>query len=213
MDDTPSGAAARSSGARDADRHSDDVESVRIGAKLKHARLTLGYTLRELADIVGCSESMVSKVENDRLRPSLAMLHRFASALGTNMAALLSEEDDLSNPVRIFPAEKRKRVQVNSKAAGIGTWFERIVPTGRGGLLQANILNVAPGGESDGVVDHVGEDFGYVIEGELELIVDGAIYPVREGDAFFFPSTLPHGHRNRSLRKARVLWVNTPPTL
>ena len=64
---------------------------VRIGMRLKHARLSKGYTLRELANIVKCSESMISKVENDKLRPSIAMLHRFSQALETNIASLISE--------------------------------------------------------------------------------------------------------------------------
>src|SRR6185312_7676666 len=54
---------------------------VRIGARLKHARLAKGYTLKQLAMVVDCSESMISKVENDKLRPSIAMLHRFSQAL------------------------------------------------------------------------------------------------------------------------------------
>jgi transcriptional regulator with XRE-family HTH domain len=188
-------------------------EDMQIGARLKHARLTRGLTLRQLADLVACSESMISKVENEKLRPSLAMLHRLASALGTSMAALFSDEDDKLGPVRIFPSEKRHRVEVDPRPGSKGMWFERIIPTGRNGLLQANILNIPPGSRSDGFVEHTGEDFGYVIEGEVEIIVGGVSYPVKAGDAFFFPSSLPHGHRNTGKRFARVLWVNTPPTL
>jgi transcriptional regulator with XRE-family HTH domain len=186
---------------------------MQIGLRLKHARLTKGLTLRHLADLVDCSESMISKVENEKLRPSLAMLHRLANALDTSMAALFSENDDSLGPVRIFPADKRHRVEVDPKFGGQGKWFERMIPLGPNGLLQANILNIPPGSRSDGFVDHAGEDFGYVIEGELEIIVGGVSYAVKAGDAFFFPSSLPHGHRNDSARVARVLWVNTPPTL
>ena len=186
---------------------------MQIGARLKHTRLSKGLTLRHLADLVDCSESMISKVENDKLRPSLSMLHRLASALDTSMAALFSDNDDSLGPVRIFPADKRHRVDVDPKFGGQGIWFERIVPVGNNGLLQANILNIPPGSSSDGFVEHAGEDFGYVIEGELELLVAENSYCVKAGDAFFFPSSLPHGHRNTGIRVARVLWVNTPPTL
>jgi len=59
------------------------------GRRIRHARLMKGYTLRQLADVVECSESMISKLENSRLSPSLAMLHRLADALDTTVPDLL----------------------------------------------------------------------------------------------------------------------------
>ena len=55
---------------------------IRIGIRLKHARLTKGLSLRQLADEVGCSESFISKIENDKVRPSFSTLHRIVAALG-----------------------------------------------------------------------------------------------------------------------------------
>ncbi|HVW93868.1 MAG TPA: cupin domain-containing protein [Devosia sp.] len=185
----------------------------RIGSKLKHARLLRGYTLRELAATIDCSESMLSKVENDKLRPSISFLHRLAKALGTNIAELFSESSDLEGPVHVFPAEHRMRVTEDLEFGDAGKWFERIVPVDRAGLLQALIHNIPPGSESDGLVSHVGEELGYIIDGELEVIVDGRTYTVSTGDIIFFPSSLSHGYRNTSDRFCRMLKVNTPPSL
>jgi transcriptional regulator with XRE-family HTH domain len=185
----------------------------RIGSRLKHARLLQGHTLRELADTIQCSESMLSKVENDKLTPSIAFLHRLASALGTSIADLFAESSYPGDPVRIFPADRRARIVENSEAGETAAWFERIAPVDRNGLLQAIILNIPPGTQSDGLVEHVGEEIGYVIEGELELTVDGRSYFVRPGDMVFFPSNLPHGYSNNGDIVCRMLWVNTPPTL
>ncbi|MEL6337206.1 MAG: cupin domain-containing protein, partial [Pseudomonadota bacterium] len=71
---------------------------------------------------------------------------------------------------------------------------------------------VAAGGRSDGVISHLGEEVGFLLEGELELEVDGQRYQLRPGDSFYFSSDRPHGYRNLSSTEARVLWVNTPPT-
>lgn len=186
---------------------------VRIGMRLKHARLSKGYTLQQLADIVQCSESMISKVENDKLRPSIAMLHRFSQALETNIAALISEPDPNGQLVNIIRGEQRPRIHVDPEWQGAeGVWLERVIPPTVGGLLQAHVLNLAPNGRSDGLITHTGEELGFVITGEVELEVADATYSLKAGDSFFFPSSLGHGYHNKSKQVTRILWVNTPPS-
>ncbi|CAM3691830.1 HTH cro/C1-type domain-containing protein [Bordetella sputigena] len=188
-------------------------EPMRIGAKLKHARLLQGYTLKELADIVECSESMLSKLENDKLASSIGFLHRLASALGTSIAALYSDEDNFSGPVHVFHANRKVRSVADPESLDQGVRFERIVPIDRNGLLQALVHTIPPGARSGGAVSHAGEELGYIIEGEVEVTVDGKSYVVRQGDLIFFPSSLPHGYHNKGAKVARMLKVNTPPSL
>jgi transcriptional regulator with XRE-family HTH domain len=186
---------------------------LRIGSKLKHARLLQGYTLKELADIVGCSESMLSKLENDKLASSIAFLHRLANALRTSIAELYSEDDNFSGPVHVFHADRRVHSQDDPDFPQKGVRFERIVPIDRNGLLQALVHSIPPGARSDGTVSHAGEELGYIIEGEIEVLVDGKSYLVRQGDLIFFPSSLPHGYYNKGDKMVRMLKVNTPPSL
>lgn len=185
---------------------------LRIGSKLKHARLLQGFTLKELADIVGCSESMLSKLENDKLASSIAFLHRLANALRTSIAELYSEDDNFSGPVHVFHADRRVSVD-DPESQQKDVRFERIVPIDRNGLLQALVHSIPPGGKSGGTVSHAGEELGYIIEGEIEVSVDGKSYVVRQGDLIFFPSSLPHGYYNKGDKVVRMLKVNTPPSL
>lgn len=186
---------------------------VRIGMRMKYARLSKGYTLAQLASIVECSESMISKVENDKLRPSIAMLHRFSQALGTNIASLISEPDPNANLVSIIRGDARPRIHVDAEWQGAdGVWLERVIPPTPGGLLQSHVLNLAPNGRSDGLISHTGEELGFVITGEVDLEVAGTVYKLGAGDSFFFPSSLEHGYRNKGKQVTRILWVNTPPS-
>lgn len=184
----------------------------RIGSKLRHARLLQGHTLKELADIVGCSESMLSKLENEKLTPSISFLHRLANALGTSIAELFAETETDDGPAHHFPAGRRARVEDQGRGRE-GAWFERILPVTKSGLLQAIVLNIPPGVKSDNDVDHIGEEIGYLIEGELNVFVDGKRYSLKPGDLLFFSSSLPHGYHNTGDTVARILWVNTPPSL
>ena len=183
---------------------------VRIGARLRHARLMRGLSLRDLAGQVGCSVSALSKIEGQKANPSITMLHRICSALETNMAALFSEGVGVSVVTR---AKDRPILQTDQVRRGEGILLERLIPHSAGSLLQGNIHQVEPGGGSDQGLQHEGEEMGYVIEGMLELIVDGVTYLAETGDSFFFRSDLPHSYRNPSdSHLTRVVWINTPPT-
>lgn len=66
---------------------------VRIGTGIRHARITLGIRLQDVAARVGCSESLISKIENGRTLPSLTTLHRIADALQTTVGRLCATAD------------------------------------------------------------------------------------------------------------------------
>ena len=61
--------------------HTQPKTELRFGTKLKHARLTRQLRLKDIAARAGCSESMLSKIENDKVAPSVGLLHRIVSAL------------------------------------------------------------------------------------------------------------------------------------
>jgi len=178
---------------------------IRVGGRLKHARLLKKLTLKQVASAAGCSESLLSKVENSKAYPSLPMLHRIAVALGTNMAALMAIQEKAS--VVSTPEER-----TNYVVHGHGIRLERVIPYAEGHLLQSNIHWIAPGASLEGEIAHEGEELGYMLEGEIELTVGGRRYRAGVGAAFHFRSELPHSYRNVSDRPARVIWVSTPPT-
>ena len=181
-----------------------------IGAHIKHARHNRRQSLRQLADIVGCTESFLSKVENDKVRPSLTMLHKIVVALGISVAKLFSEKRDNSSPVTVLKSGTRLTLATGQIRNGKGISLESLLPVSSTVLLEANIHHVASGGSSRGFIKHQGEEMGYVLEGELELLVAKKTFSVKKGDSFFFSSHLPHGYRNPGPVTAKILWVNTP---
>lgn len=184
-------------------------EKSRIGGQIRYQRRLRGMTLQSLATKAACSESMVSKVETGRVNPSLTMLSRLAKALGVNVSTFFV--DDQLNDV-VMRSGARPRLDTDALRRGDGVTLERLAPYADGCMLQANIHIIAIGGRSDGVISHLGEEVGFLVEGELELEVDGRRYHLRPGDSFYFQSDRPHGYRNLGNTEAKVIWVNTPPT-
>jgi transcriptional regulator with XRE-family HTH domain len=184
-------------------------KDLKVGSKLRQARRIKALRLKQLADAVGCSESLLSKIENERARPSLKMLHNIVSCLGITIGSLFTEPDEQRGIVR-RPGE-RPIIRMDSITTD-GVRLECLVPEGGGKALYGSIHIVEPGGGSAGSIRHDGEEIGFVLEGTFELTVEDKCYLLHPGDSFFFESHLPHGYRNPGTVTSKVLWINSPPT-
>jgi transcriptional regulator with XRE-family HTH domain len=185
-------------------------DELRVGARLRHARLLSGMLLRDLAEKAGCSESMASKIENDKVTPSLTTLHRLCKALNMTVSSMLNSEPP--QPWTILRAGERRIIGHAKAKNGEGTNAEVLIPSTDGRLLEGFVVVIKPGGHSGGILQHKGEEVGYVIEGSLELEIDGKVHHLAAGDSFHFPSDLPHRYANAGTTTMRAVWINTPPS-
>ncbi len=191
--------------------HSRAAISPRIGFRLKRERRLRGLRLKDVADATGLSLSLISKIENNKASPSLSTLHRVAQALDTSVSALFAL-DEATEKVVYHPHERPVAGKVQTMVEWDGIEAEIMVPFVHGRLLEGFVFIMEPGGHSGGVLQHEGEECGYVLEGQLELTVGEKSYILKRGDSFFFPSDIPHAYRNPGKVVARVIWINTPPT-
>lgn len=193
-----------------AENASGTPKELQLGTKLRHARKVHGLRLKEVAEAAGCSESLLSKIENGRANPSVQMLHRIASVLGANFNTLFASEAVDADVVSRVGT--RVLIDTDQLRRGQGIALERLIPYAPEHLLQGNVHIIAPGGESEGLIDHAGEEVGYVLEGQLELVVGEREFELSAGDSFHFRSDIPHRYRNPGEVVTRVVWINTPPT-
>jgi len=183
---------------------------ITVGEKLRHARRLQNLTLKSVADRVACSESMLSKIERGRVKPGLDLLARLAETLNASVAALFSEPESMG--VVVYQDGERPVIEVGGNAEGVApTILQRLVPLADGRLLNGNVHIVPPGGVTSGTLIHQGEEVGFIVEGYIELTVDGKVSLLGAGASFYFSSTLPHSYRNIGTDTARIVWVNSPP--
>jgi transcriptional regulator with XRE-family HTH domain len=181
---------------------------VKIGSQVRHYRLVRRLMLRTLAEQAGCSESLLSRIENNLVTPSLSTLHRICKVLNVGVAALLEETADTT--CTVYSAGERP---VLARAMGSNNIeAEAFTPNAASQLLEGLIVVLEQGGHSEGEIAHDGEECGYIIEGEMELVVAGKIYNLSPGDTFAFKSSQTHSYRNTGSGPTRIVWVNTPPT-
>jgi transcriptional regulator with XRE-family HTH domain len=180
-----------------------------IGLRLRYERRARRMRLKDLADSAGCSESLLSRIENNIVMPSLTTLHRLCRALEISVPELLRPPDVTSCVV--YRQGDRANYPSDGPLQGDGK-AEILVPFEEGRLLEAHIWHVPSKGKWCGPYQHVGEETGYVLNGALELVVNDETHIIRAGDSFFFKSDLSHSYRCHGDEDCRIIWVNTPPT-
>jgi transcriptional regulator with XRE-family HTH domain len=184
------------------------IESLQVGARVRHARILNGMRMRDLAESVGCNESMISKIEAGKVTPSLVLLNKIVTALNRDLGSFFGLEIDAHKLVQ--RPEDRMVVSGDALRGGKGVTYERLVPLAAGNLLEANIHVVEPGGEKYDSITHQGEAVGLLLAGEIDLTIDGVVHRMKAGDSFFFKAHLDNSYRNVGPEIARIMWVNTP---
>lgn len=173
------------------------------GGRLRELRLAHGLSLREAGARAGLSVSFLSALERNTSGASVATVQRLTRTYGSTVLELFAPTR--SGGRRVRPHE---RPTLDLGDAGV-----RIEQLARGAVqLEPQLFVLSPGSTSDGAYAHAGEEFMFVLDGDLTVwLGDKERYRLSTGDALSFPSTLPHRWRNAG-RETRLLWINTPPT-
>ncbi len=174
-----------------------------IGAKIRDLRLKNGLTQEELADRAELSKGFISQLENDLTSPSIATLIDILTLLGSNLSEFFSDDD---KEQLIFT---REDFFVKETENSTVTW---IVPTAQKNMLEPIIVELEENACLDPDIPHEGEEFGYVLEGAVEVTVGDRKGIARAGETFYFSSDRKHFIKNAANGKSKILWVSCPPT-
>ena len=167
------------------------LSAVAMGARVRALRRARGLTLEGLAAASGVSRSMISEIERGGRAPTVLVLDRIATALGSSIARLTQDEsryepvllarDDQA--VLADPAGWERRI-LSPVLPGVEFEFMR---TTLGCLVDAGTyLPHAPGSR----------EYVAVERGTLELALDGTASRLGEGDSIFYPGDCHHGFAN-----------------
>jgi DNA-binding transcriptional MerR regulator/quercetin dioxygenase-like cupin family protein len=173
-----------------------------IGTRLRQLRSRRKLSLAEVADAVGISVGFLSAMERSQMTGSVGTLRKLARFYKTNILEFFDATGASSRRVR--PAE-RKVLE-----AGAGVRME-LLAWGNA-VMEPHLFRIAPDAGSGDSYTHEGEEFIFVLRGDLEITIDGDQYLLKPGDSFYFESNTPHRWKNPGRKETWLLWVNTPPT-
>jgi DNA-binding transcriptional MerR regulator/quercetin dioxygenase-like cupin family protein len=172
-----------------------------IGAHLRQLRERRQLSLADVARAVGISVGFLSALERSQMSGSVGTLRKLARFYKTNILDFFDAHEGRSRQVR--PAE-RKVLEGDGVRMELLAWGNTV--------MEPHLFRIAPEAGSGDSYAHEGEEFIYVLRGDLEIAIQSDKYRLKPGDSFYFESATPHRWRNPGRRETWVLWVNTPPT-
>ncbi len=201
----PAGIAAilQSKGKKEREPTSRKHRRKAVAQELLQLRQDHRLTLAEAAQKTGLSVSFLCSLEHGYSKPSIATLQKLARLYETNVLSFFADKDDSRRLVRTCD---RKVLIPNP-----GVQME-LLAFGKK-AMEPHLFRIAPGADSGGSYSHEGEEFIYVLQGKLEMWIDGIEHYVLEtGDSLYFDSTAAHRWQSLSEKETLLLWVNTPAT-
>jgi transcriptional regulator with XRE-family HTH domain len=173
-----------------------------IGEKIKDLRLSCNLTQEELADRCELTKGYISQIENDLTSPSIATLIDILSALGTNLKEFFDEPDDEKV---VFKKDEFIEKVVD------GYTLSWVVPNSQKNVMEPIHIVINPDSRTEDDYAHEGEEFGYVLEGEVVLVLGKKRFTVKKGESFYFSPNKTHYLINKKNKKAVLIWVSCPP--
>ncbi len=78
--------------------------------------------------------------------------------------------------------------------------------------MEPILVLLTPGGSTYPDNPHEGEEFGYVLDGQIAIHLGQRVIKARKGESFMLQPQVPHFLSNPGKRPARILWVSSPPS-
>ncbi|WP_116142317.1 helix-turn-helix domain-containing protein [Trinickia diaoshuihuensis] len=177
-----------------------------LGPKIRSLRQHLSLTLDEVATSAGISAPFLSQVERGLARPSVSTLMAIARVLGVKIQYLLDA-----------PRDERYVARGDRLTffgfADADNRFARLTQVTEGGQMEALLVRIPAGQKLDKITARAGEQFWYVLSGNLTLTLEDKTYEFREGDSAHYDSTDAHHWHNTGEQDALLMWVGTPSLL
>ena len=173
-----------------------------IGKKIKRMRNQKGLTQEELADRCELTKGYISQLENNLNSPSIATLTDILSALGSNLAEFFHEETEEKV---VF--SKNEFIEKDSD----GVLWNWLIPNAQKNMMEPVLVELSEGVSTTGDIPHEGEEFGYVLDGKIAIVLGNKSHICKKGEAFYYPANKPHSIMNKGNGKAKFLWISTPP--
>jgi len=181
---------------------------VRVGERIKELRERKGLSLKEVADLTGFSTALLSQMENHLVSPSLGTIIKMARALSVKVGDFLGETE--GEPFTIVRKDERKMVSRFASKEGVkyGYSYESLGFDKKDRHMEPFIVTLEPATVKAAKTSvHEGEEFIFVLEGEMEVILGNHTDILYPGDSIYYDSTIPHKVQCHEDKVTRILAV------
>ncbi|SNB47764.1 helix-turn-helix domain-containing protein [Geobacter sp. DSM 9736] len=189
-----------------------EVRELRLGEKIRKLRQERRLTLQELSELSGLSKPLLSQIENDQVIPPLATLLKIAKGLKVGIHFFFEEEGDRQKFVLVRGSEGGMSTRRPKSDITQGYLYRPLAPGVRHKKIEPFLVEFQLTEWDDSYYyRHEGEEFIYLVEGELEFHYAGEKMVLKPGDSIYYDSSEPHGYVSVGEKKARAVAVLHSP--
>ena len=188
------------------------IEDMHIGEKIKKLREEKGMSLAELAEKSGFSSALLSQIENHMISPPLGTLIKLAGAMDVAIGYFF--EDKAEAPFVIVRAKERRHVSRVASKEGVkfGYSYESLAQDKKNRYMEPFLVTLEPATKKDrNAYSHEGEEFIFVLDGEMEVTLEDHTDVLKPGDCIYFDSKLRHRVEAIGDKETRILAVIHAP--
>jgi transcriptional regulator with XRE-family HTH domain len=188
-----------------------ESKDLRIGEKIRELREKRGLSLQDMANRTGYTSALLSQVENHLISPPLGALIKIAKSLEVKVGTFFGEEPRES--YAIVRRDERKHISRYASKEGVsyGYVYESLGFDKKDRQMEPFLVTLEPATvKSEKLSTHDGEEFIFVLEGEMEAILGDHKDVLHPGDSIYYESTIPHKvqcHRDIPTKILAVIWA------
>ena len=160
-----------------------------IGQRLKGLREVLDIPAQEIADLCNISLEHYERIEAGEADPSVYRLSKISKRFGIDLNVLLFGEEP--NASRYFLTRSGQGTSVDRRK---GYEFKNLAYGFRGRKVEPFMTKVSPlpHGERHNQNVHDGQEFDFVFQGHLEVVIGDKVMDLHPGDSIYFDARQPH---------------------
>ena len=184
-----------------------DSGEVKVGEKIKELREGKGLGLKDIADKTGFSTAYLSQLENHLISPPLGAIIKIARCLGVEIGTLFGQRGRA--PFTIVRKDERTPTSRVASKEGVryGYSYESLAPDKINRHMEPFLVTLEPVSKKGVPYSHEGEEFLFVLEGEVEIQLGDFTDTLLPGDSIYYDSTTPHRVACVGEAPARILAV------
>ena len=175
------------------------------GQKLRASRDAMGFTLEELSEKTGIGRDVLAQVEAGETLLPLGQLIKLGNVLSLRMADAIAEGQEAFTIVRADQRKAFKRFG-QARQTTYGYEYESLAPGKKDRRMEPFIVTLHPGASGEPST-HEGQEFIFVLEGQMEALVEKTRNVLGPGDAIYYEAASSHLVRAHGDKPAKILAV------
>jgi transcriptional regulator with XRE-family HTH domain len=186
-----------------------ELKELNLGQKIKTLRQRKGLSLQQIAEKTNLSVPLLSQIEGEVVAPPVATLLKISKALNVNIGYFFQEEESGKRAV-VVRKNERKQIfrRIHEDPSKIGYYYESLAYPKADKHMEPFQVKFEVKKKEDLIFfNHKGEEFLFVLEGQLEFNYENEIFTLEPGDSLYFDSGFPHAFRALGRKNALAIDV------